>query len=388
MNFEYSPEILSAIEDFTEFCGKEIAPAAADLDRANPEEARKIIKENTAKLVRRNYTGINLPASLGGSGKTLLDSLPFHEELARSCPSTFISIESSAGMAARLLIETGTDPRKDEIVSAVIRGESIGACAVTEAGAGSDVMSIETTARKMGGGWLLNGSKAMITNVPDADFIMVLALVEPEEGDSQPGFFLVPAGTSGLSQGDPLETMGLRGASLGDILLENCMVPGDALLGEAGAGFILHEKVETEGRIRLAAFSAGISAACLDLSLRHALKRKIRGKPIYRNQEVSFKIADMHTMLDTSRQLTRYAAWLFDGGSREAAVIASSAKLFAGESAVRTAHMTQQVFGGAGYLRSNDTERLYRDARFCEIGKGTSEIQRMLIADNVLKSAG
>ncbi len=388
MNFEYSKEILGALEVFAEFCGREIAPAAADLDRAGPEEARRIIKENTAKLARENYTGINLPESLGGGGKTLLDSLPFHEEVAKACPSTFISIESSAGLAARLLVETGTAGQQEEFVSAVTSGQSIGAWAVTEAGAGGDAQSIETTARETDGGWILDGAKKMITNIPGADFIVVLAKIEGGDGDQRPGFFLVPAETPGLSQGEPLETMGLRGASLGDIVFDACRLPGEALLGAPGTGTGLLERAETEGRIRLGALSTGISAACLDLSLRHALTRKFRGKPIYRNQEVSFKIADMHTRLDTSRQLTRYAAWLHDGGSREAAVIASSAKLFAGESAVWTAHAAQQVFGGAGYLVSNETERLYRDARYCEIGQGTSEIQRMLIADHVLKSAG
>jgi alkylation response protein AidB-like acyl-CoA dehydrogenase len=386
MNFEFSSEEIEQHKAFRSFCQEEIAPSAELLDRQARKEADEGIRKNILSLARRNYTGINLPAVAGGMEKPFLFSLPFHEQLGYACPSTFIAVEASSGMAGKVLSSAGTAEQKEKYVRGIVSGSIMASFAVTEPDAGSDISDIQTSAVMDNGSWVLNGKKTMITNAPCADAVLVLARTAQDAGDKSFTFFIVPRETPGMSFGAPVETMGLRGASLGDITFTGCRIPGQAAVGAAGSGYALYQKAMTESRIRFAALSAGISMSCLDLSLKHSVSRKISGKAIFKNQEVSFKLADMQAMIDTSRLLARYAAWLYDNGDYRADTLASCAKLFASESAAKIVHMAQQIFGGCGFLKGNAVERMYRDVRFCEIGGGTSEVQRVFIAGKVFGS--
>lgn len=377
MNFEYSPEETEAQEWFVRFCRKNLTPA----------ESAGQVKSNLAKLAEAGYLRLNLPESVGGKGMGMCESLPYHRCVARCCPSTFVSAEASAGTVAGLLSRVGNDTQL-QLVPQLAQGVALAAFAVTEPGAGSDLFSMQTEAVRNGDGWLLTGRKCMILNAPEAAVMVVMAVTDRGAGEKGFSLFAVPGDVPGLSRGEPVATMGLSAAPLGDVAFDHCFLPADAVLGEPGAGLTLHAQTMVEGAIRYGALSLGISNACLDLALRRSKERCVGGKPIGGKQEVSFKLADMRTMIDASEQLTCYAAWLLDRGDRQAGVLASCAKLFASESASRIAHMAQQIFGGAGYLKGAAVERLCRDARFGEIGKGTSELHRVSIATSVLARFG
>jgi alkylation response protein AidB-like acyl-CoA dehydrogenase len=253
---------------------------------------------------------------------------------------------------------------------------------------GADVSDISTRAQKVEKGWLLNGRKSMIANSRGFNVAVVTAYTEKEAGLGGLSFFVVPADNPGIKCCQHVETMGLRGALFGNILFENCLVPPDAIVGEPGAGFELYNELLTEGKIRCSAMAAGMAKRLLELSLKYAAEKKIKGKSIFRNQEYSFKIADMHTMIDTSVQLTRYAAWRYDKGENKSQteVSVNCAKVFSSEAASKIAHMAMQIFGEHGYRDGSMVERIYRDSRFCELSMGGTESQRALIAGEVLKS--
>lgn len=383
MNFDYLPEEVSEQNKFGLFCREELAGAASKLDRAEVDEARKIMRDNISKLAAQSYVGMNLPAKLGGGDKSLLASLPFHIEVAKACPSTFVAVESSAGMVGGLLSKLGV---KDALVEDIISGRSSASFAATEPQVDLDVTDIAAAAKKEDDEWVLNGILPMVVNAPDADFIVTPAVINKEAGPKGLGLFLIAKKTKGVSFGDAIDKLGLRGASMGDIHLDDCRLSDDCLLGSADQGLALFEEALTGGRIRLAALSIGICAACVDLSLKFSTQKRETAKPMFRNQEISFKISDMQTMMDTSLQMTRYAAWLYDRNDPKAKLLASCAKLFASESAGKVANMALQIFGGLGYQKGNEVERLIRDARFCELGKGSSEIQRSSIAKDVFDS--
>ncbi|GAB4295613.1 MAG: 3-(aryl)acrylate reductase AcdA [Myxococcota bacterium] len=385
MNYEYSSEEIKEQENFARFCVEDLAPTSSKLDKSPPSETAEIMRQNISKLAERGYTGINLPESLGGRGKSFLYSLPFHEQVAKASPSTFASVEASSGSAGGLISKRGSTDQKRRFVTKIIEGKRLAAFAVTERDAGTDLSALATTAVKNRGGWLLNGEKTIITNAPYADVIVALAATDKGAGEKGLSFFIISREAEGVTFGEPAETMGLRGASVGDVIFKDCQLPEDSMLGDPGDGFALMQESETEGRIRFAAFSIGIMRACLELALNHSKSRKVSGKPLIKNQEVSFKIADIYTMLDTSLQLARYAAWLCDKGDSKAASLAACAKLFASESANKAAHLALQIYGGRGYMKASEIERIYRDARFCELAKGVSEILRISIAQNVFE---
>ena len=388
MNFEYTPSERAGQEEFAEFCRESLAPAAAELDRATSEQARSIMRDHMIQLAGEGYTGLEIPEELGGRGTSLVSSLPFHEAVAKHCPSTFLAMEASVGMVAGLVVKKGSPDQKERFAGEIMKGNMLGAVAVNEPGEGADVFAMETTAVKDRDGWILNGRKSMITNAPDADVIAVMAVTDPDAGESGFTFFLLPRETEGLQIGSPVEKMGLRGASTGDLTFRDCRLPVDSVIGDEGGGYSLYRESMTAGSIRFAALSIGIASRCLELSLKYSSEQKASGKPLFRNQEFSFKIADMQTMMDTSRQLARYAAWLWDRVNPEARALSSCAKLFAGESVVKIAHMAQQIHSEYGYLKSTEIERICRDARFCELGKGTSEVHRDLISKHVLGRFG
>ncbi|MFW5862532.1 MAG: acyl-CoA dehydrogenase family protein, partial [Spirochaetota bacterium] len=297
----------------------------------------------------------------------------------------FLSAGASCGLFGVPLRMFGSDAQKAQYLPGIIKGELIGSFGLTEPEAGSDAASIRTTAVKKGDSWILNGTKTFITNGPIADVCLVMAYNDKEAGPAAGvTAFLVDKDSPGFSVGKNFDKLGFKGSPTSEIVLEDCEVSEDAVLGETGRGFIQAMQTLEFGRIGMATVSLGIAVACMQEAAKYASERKAFGRLINRYQEISFKLADMMIMTDISRLLIYRACWAKETGNHESAVLASCAKLFASESATQISSWALQVHGGYGYIKEFPIERLYRDAKLGEIGEGTSEIQRVLIAKDVL----
>ncbi len=385
MNYDLNEEQLMIKENFKNFCEKEIEPRAQQLDQASKEEAAELIKENIKKLASIGYLGMLHDEEYGGSNNDLISHVLAGEEVASACASSFLSAGASCGLFGMPLKLFGTEEQKKKYLPGIIKGDIIGCFGLTEPEAGSDAANIRTTAVKKGDKWVLNGSKTFITNASICDAALIFAYNDTDAG---PGggvtCFIVDRDTPGFVIGKPFEKMGFRGSPTSEIFLEDCEVPESAVLGEVGRGFIQAMQTLEYGRIGMATVSLGIASACLKHANAYSKERKTFGKFINRYQEVSFKLADMVIMTDASRLLILQAAWAKEAKTADSAILASCAKLFTSEHAVKCANMAVQVFGGYGYINEYPVERLYRDAKLGDIGEGTSEIQRVLIAKDVL----
>jgi len=283
------------------------------------------------------------------------------------------------------LQEGNRTAQKEKYLPGIIKGDIIGCFGLTEPEAGSDAASIKTTAVQKGDKWILNGTKTFITNATIADVALVFAYNDREKG---PGAgvtcFLIDRGTKGFSVSKPFDKMGFRGSPTAELILEDCEVPQSSVLGEVGAGFIQAMQTLEYGRIGMATVCLGIAAKCLEHANKYSKERKTFGKPINRYQMISFKLADMMIMSDIARLLIYQACWAKETKNPESAVMASVAKVWASEAATQISSMAVQVHGGYGYIKEFAVERLYRDARLGEIGEGASEIQRVLIAKDLI----
>jgi butyryl-CoA dehydrogenase len=379
MDYELSQEQKKFKADFRAFCDEEIAPRAMTVD-----QERTFSSENHERLAEIGFVGLPFPQQFGGGGKPLLTCALAWEELARACPSTFLSSGIGCllpGMAVNLF---GSGEQKQKYLGGLARGEKIPAWAVTEPQTGSDTAAIKTEARHGGTAYVLNGTKAFVTNGPIADWVVVVAVTDPGAAPNQKlSAFLVETGTPGLSVGLPLDKLGARGSPTSDLVLQNCSLPGSQLLGEEGKGYALVEKINQFGRLSSAAYSLGVSQASLEEAIQYAQKRQAFGRPIANFQEISFKVADMQMLVDTGRLLFYRAAWMMDEGM-DADSDLSIAKLFLSESATWCAANAVQVHGGHGFLKGVRVEQLYRDAKLGDLRDGTSEMQRRKIALNLL----
>jgi len=378
MDFGLTDEQEQYLKSLREFLAAEIAPHSAEMDRT--ESFRR---ENLTTLARFGFTGLNFPEEYGGSAADLLTTTLASIELARTCASTSLSVGASLALCGYPILKFGTDEHRGRYLPRLISGEWIGALALTEPGAGSDLASVRTRAEKSGQHFVINGSKTYITNGPIADLILVFAITSA--GDKRGyGLFLVEGTAAGLVRGRRLEKMGVKGSPTSELFFEDCRVPASNLIGEENKGFPVLMKCLAYDRIAMAAWCLGIAKASLDEALAYATTREAFGARIVTFEEISFKLADMKAEIDTAELLILRAAWLHDQGQTFAAE-ASVAKLYASEVAKRAADNAVQIHGGAGYFRDYRVERLYRDARLCEIGEGTSEIQRMIIARSILE---
>lgn len=386
MNYDLTPEQLSIKENFSKFCTKEIEPHAHILDEADHEEVKKLIKENIKLMASIGYLGMGHDEAYGGTNLDLISQAIAGEEVAAACASTFLSCGSSSGLFGVPVKLFGTDAQKKKYLPGIIKGEIIGCFGLTEPGAGSDAASIKTTAVKQGDKWILNGTKTFITNATIADVALIFAYNDKAKGPgSGVTCFLVDKGTKGFSVGKPFDKMGFRGSPTAELILEDCEVPEDAILGKVGHGFIQAMQTLEYGRIGMATVSLGIATKCLQHANKYSKERSAFGKPINRFQEVSFKLADMMILSDVSRLLIYQAAWAKQTNNPESAIMASVAKVWASEAATQISSMAVQVFGGYGYIKEFPVERLYRDAKLGEIGEGTSEIQRVMIAKDLIR---
>jgi len=379
MDYELSEEQKKFKADFRAFCEKEIAPQAIKIDQEG-----SFSYENHRKLAEIGFPGLPFPEPYGGGGKPLLTCLLAWEEIARVCPSTFLSSGIGCLLPGVAVNFFGTGKQKEKYLVGLARGEKIAAWAMTEPQTGSDTAAIKTEARWGGTAYVLNGTKAFVTNGPIADWAVVVAVTDEGAAPNQRmSAFLVEKGTPGFSAGQALDKMGARGSPTSDLILQNCNLPGSGVLGEEGKGYSLLEKVQQFGRLSSAAYSLGVSQASLEEAIRYAQKRQAFGRPIAHFQEVSFKIADMQMFVDTGRLLLYRTAWMMDEGMEVDSDL-SIAKLFLSEAATGCAAEAVQVHGGHGFIKGVKVEQLYRDAKLGELRDGTSEMQRRKIALNLL----
>jgi alkylation response protein AidB-like acyl-CoA dehydrogenase len=385
MDYSYNDDQKSIKENFANFCTKELLPRAPMLDKASDDEVNVLIKENIKKLASIGYLGMGHGEKYGGTNLDLISQAIAGEEVATACASTFLSAGASYGLFGVPLGLFGTEEQKQKYLPGIIAGDLIGSFGLTEPEAGSDAAAIKTSAVNKDGEWVINGSKTFITNAPISDVCLIMAYNDKEAGPgSGVTAFIVDTNRPGFIVGKPFDKLGFRGSPTAEIFLEDCRVPHSAVLGEVGKGFVQAMQTLEYGRIGMATVSLGIAVACMEAANAYSKERKAFGRPINRFQEISFKLADMMIMTDISRMLILEAAWAKEQKKPESAVLASCAKLFASESATQIASMAVQVFGGYGYVKEYPVERLYRDAKLGEIGEGTSEIQRVLIAKSIL----
>ncbi|MDQ3149558.1 MAG: acyl-CoA dehydrogenase family protein [Chloroflexota bacterium] len=378
MDFALSAQHEDIRRTVREFADKRIAPVADELER-KAEFPMEIIREAAAL----GLLGVPYPEEIGGTG---LDSLAYAitvEELSRVSGSVGIIVSAHTSLGCNPIWLAGTDEQKEKFLRPMASGEVIGAYGLTEPGAGSDSRGTRTRAHRDGGDWVINGGKRFITNAGVAGTYIVTAVTDKEEGSGKISAFILEADTPGFSIGRMEEKMGLHASNTGELIFEECRVPAGNMLGAEGEGDKLFLKTLDGGRIGIGAMALGLAQAAYEAASAYVKERKQFGRAIGSFQGVAFKIADMATEIDAARLMVYRAAWLKDS-HKPYSTESAMAKLFASEVAFRATNAAVQVHGGYGYISEYKVERYLRDAKLTEIGEGTSEIQRMVIARNLL----
>ena len=374
MDFSYTSEQQMVQRMARSFANEVIAPNAAELDA----EARFPV-EIVERMAELGFLGLPIPEEYGGSG---LDSICYAlavEEIGRACASTGITLAAHVSLGCAPLYLFGTDEQKLKWLVPAARGQLLAAFGLTEPEAGSDAGATRTTACLEDDHWVINGTKCFITNASRGGLVIVTARTDEGAGTRGISCIIVPTGTPGFSVSKQYEKMGLRASDTVELSLEDCRVPAANLLGARGQGFKQFLQVLDGGRIGIAALSLGIARASLEAAVKYAGERVQFGRPIGKFQAIGFRLADIATRIELARTITHKAAWLKDNKlpfTKEAAM----AKLSASEAAVEAALAAIQVHGGYGYMKEYPVERFLRDAKLMEIGEGTSEIQRLVIA--------
>ena len=374
-NFELTKEQEMTRKMVRDFAVDKIKPRAIDIDtKADfPEDLFKEMGE-------LGLLGIPFPEEEGGSGGDTVTYALAVEEIGRVCGSTGLSYAAAVSLGSSPIYMFGTDEQRKKFLKPLAEGEALGSFGLTEPNAGSDAGGTKTTANLEGDEYVINGEKCFITNASYAKQIIVTAVTgKDSRGKNIISAIIVPTDSPGLKISDNYDKMGVRGSNTAEIVLEDVRVPKENLLGDPDAGFKQFLRTLDGGRISIAALGVGIAQASLDRALAYAKERKQFGKPISSFQAIQFKLADMAMEVELARNMVMKAAWLKDNGkpfTKEAAY----AKLFATETATRSANQAIQILGGYGYMREYEVERFLRDAKLLEIGEGTSEIQRMVIA--------
>ena len=376
MQFELTQEQKQIQSLAQQFANNEIKPIAAQADQ-NAQFPMSIY-ENAFSLGLLNSS---LPQEYGGAGLGCMELVLITEALCYGCLGIGAALCINS-LAAEPILIAGTHEQKAKYLSRLTSG-AMASFALTEPSAGSDVASIKTKADKVQGGYRLTGSKIWISNANMAEFFLVFAKTDPQGGYKGLSAFIVPADTEGLSVGAPLSKMGQKAAPACEVFLDNVFVPDEQLLGEEGSGFNIAMKVFDRSRPMVAAFGVGLIQRCLDESLAYARERESMGRPLIAHQAIAHKLADMRMRLETARLLTYQAAWRLDNGLNNT-IEASMAKVNAADSAMWAATETIQIFGGMGYSTEYPAEKLFRDAKVLQIYEGTSEIQRNIIARELM----
>jgi len=380
MNFELTKEQKMLQEEVRKFAQEELAPLAPELDKTG-----EFPKESIKKAAEMGLLGIIIPEKYGGAGMDFVSLAIVAEELCRACASTGLVITVNNSLAAYPILAFGTEEQKQKYLPKLASGEVLGAIGITEAGAGSDVAGMETTARREGDYYILNGSKRFITNAGVAGIFVVFAYTNKELKHKGISAFIVERDTPGFSIGKHEDLMGMRATANAELIFEDVKVPKENLLGNEGDGFKICMNTLDTSRIDIGAQAVGIAQAAFDKAFAYAKERKTFGQPICEHQFIQGMLAEMATRIHAARLMVYYAAFLKDQGKPRISKEASMAKWFASETAVEVTRKAVQIHGGYGYTKDYEVERHYREAKVLEIYEGTSEIQKIVIARSLLR---
>jgi alkylation response protein AidB-like acyl-CoA dehydrogenase len=361
------------------FAEEVVAPRARDLD-----ETETFPLETVKQMGELGLMGLPYPEKYGGAGMDTVSYAIAVEELARVCASTAITLSAHVSLGCGPVYGAGSEEQKQRFLVPMAKGEAIGAFGLTEANAGSDAAGTQTKAVKVAGGWLVNGSKIYITNASYAKYVTLTAVTDASKGTNGITAFIMDTATPGFRVGKKEKKMGLRGSDTVEIVFEDCLIPDDQVIGELAGGFKSFMRTLTGGRISIGALALGCAQGAYEYSLKYAKIRHQFGQPIGNFQGVQFMLADMAVKIEAARHLVYHAAMLRDAG-QEFSKEASMAKLFASEMGNWVTDKAIQIHGGMGYCRDLPVERMHRDVKLMEIGEGTSEIQRMVIAREILR---
>ncbi|MGH7313420.1 MAG: acyl-CoA dehydrogenase family protein [Candidatus Rokuibacteriota bacterium] len=379
MDFELTAEQQAVRDVAGQFADAELGPQIAPYDERH-EFPHAII----GKLGELGFMGALVPPEYGGAGLDYVSYALVVEELNRGDASVGITLWAHNSLCTNHLLTFGSAEQKARYLPRLARGEVLGAWGLTEPGSGSDAAALRTRAEWRAGQWVLNGSKAFITNASVGGVAVIMARTEPGEGAKGISAFVLEKGVPGFSAGRPYRKLGLHASDTAELVLEDVQVPAEALIGARGQGFAQSLQILEGGRIAMAAMGVGIAQAALDHAVGYMKQRTAFGRTLAEFNGLQGMVAEVATDIDVARLLTLRAAWLKDQG-RPAMHAAAMAKLFASETAMRAATRAVQIHGGAGYITEFPVERIFRDAKLTEIGEGTSEIQRMVIARHVLQ---
>jgi alkylation response protein AidB-like acyl-CoA dehydrogenase len=380
MDFDLTEDQQQIKMSVREFAEGEIAPHVREWD-----EKQKFPVELVPKLAEQGLMGVIFPEEYGGAGLGYVEYVTIIEELSRVDGSVGISVSAHNSLCSNHIFTFGTEEQKQKYLVPLARGEKLGAWGLTEPGAGSDASGTRTTAVRRGGGWVVNGAKNFITHAITGD--ICVAMVSTDRAMRSKGItaFIFEKGMKGFAPGKKEDKLGLRASETASIVLEDCFLPDSNRLGPEGLGFIHSMQILDGGRISIAALALGIAQGAYESAVKYSKERQQFGRPISEFQAIQFKLADMATQIDAARLLTYRAAAMKDAG-RKTTKESSMAKLFASEVSVKVCEEAIQVHGGYGYTKDYPPEKYWRDSKLCTIGEGTSEIQRLIIAKQILSS--
>ena len=378
MDFEYTPEQIHLRKAVREFAEAEIAPSVMEWD-----EAQTFPLEVVRKLGELGYLGAIFPEDLGGGGLGYIEYSIIIEELSRVDGSVGIIVAAHTSLCSNHIYKMGSQEQRQRYIPRLASGEWLGCWSLTEPEAGSDAAGTRTAARLENGCWVLDGAKTFTTNAHFANVCVAMAVTDRAAAQHGISAFIIERGTPGFRPGKKENKLGLRASATGEVIFEDCRIAPTQLLGKRGEGFVDSLKVLDGGRISIAALAIGMAQGAYDAALRYAKLRRQFSRPISEFQAIQHKLVDMAIDIDAARLLNYRAAWMLDHGKRVTKE-SSMAKLFASEAAVRIADQAVQIHGGYGFIKDYPVEKFYRDVKLCTIGEGTSEIQRLVIAREIL----
>ena len=379
-NLFFNDEHRMLIDMVKDFAASEVAPVAREMDAES-----RFPKELVKQMAELGLMGIPVPEEYGGAGMDTVAYAAAIIEIAKADASVAITMAAHTSLGTMPIVIAGTEEQKQEFVPKLASGEILGAFGLTEPGAGSDAGATKTTAVKDGDEYIINGGKIFITNAGHAGILNITTQIIEDGENKGIGAFIVPTDTAGLKIGPPEKKMGWKASDTRQLYFEDMRVPAANMLGNPAGGFKTFMKTLIGGRISIGALGVGTAEGAYLKALQYSTEREAFGKPIHKFQGVGFKLADMATEIEAAKLLVFHAAWLKDQG-QDVTKEAAMAKLYASEVAMRTTTNAIQVLGGYGYVKEYDVERYFRDAKVLEIGEGTSEVQRMIIAKEILKS--
>lgn len=378
MDFRLSDEQELLRRSVREFAEREMRPHVMEWDNA-----QHFPIELMPKLAGLGLLGIQFPVEYGGSAMSAVDYCICIEELARVDPSVSLSVAAHNGLGTAHIGMFGSEAQKRRFLTPLANGDRLAAWGLTEPGSGSDAAAMLTTAVRDGDGWVLNGSKAFITHGKSADTMVAMAVTDRSRGPKGISAFIIERGTPGFVAGKKEDKLGMRASETTEVLFQNCRVPAENLIGDEGQGFLQTLQVLDAGRIGIAALSVGLAQGAFEAARGYAFERKQFGKPIGTFQSIRWKLVDNQARVEAARLLTYRAAWLKDQG-RRMTLESSMAKLYSSEIAVRASEDAVQIHGGYGFVKDYPAEKFFRDVKLTTIGEGTSEVQRLVIARQLL----